>query len=58
MTGLRPSTTGIYGLSPWFRKVDALKDLVTLNSSCKLLLDSALSDMSDVNITTNYLKVV
>ena len=30
MTGLRPSTTGIYGLSPWFRKVDALKDLVTL----------------------------
>ena len=30
MTGLRPSTTGIYGLAPWFRTVDALKDLVTL----------------------------
>jgi choline-sulfatase len=30
MTGLRPSTTGVYGLSPWFRKVDTLKDLVTL----------------------------
>ncbi len=30
MTGLRPSTTGIYSLAPWFRKVDALKDLVTL----------------------------
>lgn len=30
MTGLRPSTTGVYGLSPWFRTVDALKDRVTL----------------------------
>lgn len=30
MTGLRPSTTGIYGLSPWFRTVPALKDIVTL----------------------------
>ena len=30
MTGLRPSTTGIYGLSPWFRNVPELKDLVTL----------------------------
>jgi arylsulfatase A-like enzyme len=30
MTGLRPSTTGIYGLSPWFRDVPALQDLVTL----------------------------
>lgn len=30
MTGLRPSTTGVYGLAPWFRKVDDLKDLVTL----------------------------
>ena len=30
MTGLRPSTTGIYGLSPWFRTVTELKDLVTL----------------------------
>lgn len=30
MTGLRPSTTGIYGLSPWFRTVPALKDVVTL----------------------------
>ena len=30
MTGLRPSTTGVYGLVPWFRKVDELKNLVTL----------------------------
>jgi choline-sulfatase len=30
MTGLRPTTTGIYGLAPWFRDVPELKDLVTL----------------------------
>ncbi|MCP5118617.1 MAG: sulfatase, partial [bacterium] len=30
MTGKRPSTTGIYGLAPWFREVDELKDIVTL----------------------------
>jgi choline-sulfatase len=30
MLGLRPTTTGIYGLSPWFRNVDAWKDRVTL----------------------------
>ncbi len=30
MTGLRPSTTGIYGLAPWFRDVEQFKDLVTL----------------------------
>jgi choline-sulfatase len=30
MTGLRPSTTGVYGLSPWFREVDELKNLVTM----------------------------
>ena len=30
MTGLRPSTTGIYSLAPWFRTVDELKDLETL----------------------------
>ena len=30
MTGLRPSTTGIYGLAPWFRDVAELKQLVTL----------------------------
>lgn len=30
MLGLRPSTTGIYGLAPWFRTVDAWKDRVTL----------------------------
>ncbi len=30
MLGLRPSTTGIYGLAPWFRKVPELKDRVTL----------------------------
>ena len=30
MTGLRPTTTGVYGLAPWFRKVPSLKNLVTL----------------------------
>ena len=30
LTGLRPTTTGIYGLSPWFRDVTDLKDIVTL----------------------------
>ncbi len=30
MTGLRPSTTGVYGLAPWFRTVKELKTLVTL----------------------------
>ena len=30
MTGKRPSTTGIYGLAPWFRDVDQWKDLVTM----------------------------
>lgn len=30
MTGMRPSTTGIYGLAPWFRTVDELKGLTTL----------------------------
>jgi arylsulfatase A-like enzyme len=30
LTGLRPSTTGVYGLSPWIRNVDSLKHLVTL----------------------------
>ncbi len=30
MLGLRPGSTGIYGLSPWFRNVPALQDRVTL----------------------------
>src|SRR5436190_22930912 len=30
MLGLRPTTTGIYGLSPWFRTVETWKDRVTL----------------------------
>jgi len=30
MLGLRPSTTGIYGLAPWFRTVEPFKDRVTL----------------------------
>jgi arylsulfatase A-like enzyme len=30
MTGLRPSTTGIYGLAPWFRNVPEFKDRVPL----------------------------
>jgi arylsulfatase A-like enzyme len=31
MTGMRPSTTGVYCLSPWFRDVPPLEDLVTLS---------------------------
>ncbi len=30
MTGLRPSTTGIYGLAPWFRDLPKWKDRVSL----------------------------
>ncbi len=30
MTGLRPSTTGIYGLEPWFRDLPELRDRVSL----------------------------
>ncbi len=30
MTGLRPSTTGIYGLAPWFRDLPQYKDVVSL----------------------------
>ena len=30
MTGRRPTSTGIYGLQPWIRNVDELKDLVTM----------------------------
>ena len=30
MTGLRPGTTGIYGLAPWIRQVPEFKDVETL----------------------------
>ncbi len=30
LTGLRPSTSGVYALNPWFRSAPALKKLVTL----------------------------
>src|SRR5438132_1188128 len=30
LTGLRPSTTGVYALAPWFRASDTLKDHETL----------------------------
>jgi arylsulfatase A-like enzyme len=30
MTGLRPSSTGIYGLEPWFRDLEEFKDVVSL----------------------------
>lgn len=30
LTGLRPTTTGIYGLNPWFREADKFKEWVTL----------------------------
>ncbi|MEZ6114049.1 MAG: sulfatase [Pirellulaceae bacterium] len=30
LTGLRPSTTGVYGLAPWIRSADKFKDVVTL----------------------------
>src|SRR5689334_25448813 len=30
LTGLRPSTTGVYALEPWFRTVPAFHDQVTM----------------------------
>lgn len=30
MTGLRPSTTGVYGLAPWFRNLEEFRDVITL----------------------------
>lgn len=30
LTGLRSTTTGVYGLAPWFRNVPEFKDVVTL----------------------------
>jgi len=30
MTGLRPTSTGVYGLAPWFRNLKEFKDRVTL----------------------------
>ncbi len=30
MLGLRPTTTGIYGLAPWFRNLDQWRDRVAL----------------------------
>ncbi len=30
LLGLRPTTTGVYGLAPWFRSLEPLKDRVTL----------------------------
>ena len=30
LTGLRPSTTGIHGLTPWYREVPALRDRLSL----------------------------
>ena len=30
MTGLRPTTTGVYGLSPWFRTVPEFADVTTM----------------------------
>lgn len=30
MTGRRPTSTGVYGLAPWIRNVDALSGLVTM----------------------------
>ena len=30
MTSLRPSTTGVYGLAPWFRELPEFRDIVSL----------------------------
>ncbi|MBT5019978.1 MAG: sulfatase [Planctomicrobium sp.] len=35
MTGLRPSTTGVYSLQPWFRTMDKFKKHVTLPQQFK-----------------------
>ncbi len=35
MMGLRPDSTGIYGLAPWFRNLDEFKDLTALPQHLK-----------------------
>ena len=35
MTGLRPSSTGIYGLAPWFRNLPEFKNIVALPQHLK-----------------------
>lgn len=35
MLGVRPTSTGVYGLSPWFRKVDDFKDRVPMQAYFK-----------------------
>ena len=35
MTGLRPTTTGVYGLRPWFREIPEFADVVTLPQHLK-----------------------
>lgn len=30
MTGRRPSTTGVYGLAPWYRQLESMKNIVSL----------------------------
>jgi arylsulfatase A-like enzyme len=35
MTGKRPSTTGVYGLAPWFRQVPQWKDVTSLPQHLK-----------------------
>lgn len=35
MLSLRPTTTGVYGLAPWFRTLDAWKDRVTISQHFK-----------------------
>ena len=36
MIGLRPDTTGIYGLAPWFRDVESLRQVVSLPNTSTL----------------------
>ncbi|MDA1016688.1 MAG: sulfatase [Planctomycetota bacterium] len=35
MTGLRPDTTGVYGLAPWFRDLPKFRDVVALPQALK-----------------------
>jgi len=38
LTGMRPSSTGIYGLDPGFRKVEVTKNLVSLPLANRVIL--------------------
>ena len=46
MTGLRPSTTGVYGLAPWFRALSRRKSTVAAAVSCPGRSDSSVAKLA------------